>query len=198
MTIFRHRITGPGSAGDVWVSTLHTSTVNDIDTVHLNWVGAMEDFWAGTYGALVTPQTQVTGFITDQLDPLTGKNVAQRSSNVALVGTGAGKTVSPRSCMVMSLTTNLPTRAGRGRMYWPSPDSGSYADTGEFSAGVVTSVANAFGAALHTLKFIADPVIYHRDTRTSTLIIGVKVGSVPGTQRRRTNKSVNNYAAHTI
>jgi hypothetical protein len=198
MTIFRHRVIGPGSAGDQWVSTFHTSSVNDVVTLNLNWASAMTDFWDNTYGALCSPQTKISSFVTDQLDPLTGKNVLQSSAGANLVGTGGGKTVSPRSCMVVSLTSNLPTRAGRGRMFLPSPDSNAYAATGEFTEAVAGAVSAAFVLLLRQMRFVSDPVIYHRTTRGTTLVTGCKVGTVPGTQRRRTNKSVNSYSQNAM
>jgi hypothetical protein len=198
MTIFRHRVIGPGSAGDQWVSTLHTSSVNDVVTMNLNWADAFTTFWTDHYGPLCSPQTKISEFVTDQLDPLTGKNVLQSTSGVNLVGTGGGKTVSPRSCLVVSMTSNLPTRAGRGRMYLPSPDSNAYAATGEFTQGTADAVSAAFVAFLRQMKFVADPVIFHRKFNTSTLITGCKVGTVPGTQRRRTNKAVNSYSQSAI
>lgn len=194
MTIYRHRISGPGTAGDVWVSTLHTSSGSDLPTMHAAYVDAMTDFWTTTFGPKVSPRTEASQFITDALDPITGKNTAQLSSAVNLVGTGTGSSPSPRACTVFSLLTALPTRAGRGRMYWPSPDSDAYAFSGEFGQFVADAFSAGMKTALLAIKTTGDPVIFHRATNTSTLITGVKVGTIAGTQRRRTNKAVNTYS----
>ncbi len=199
MTFFRHRAIGPGSAGDVWVTTLHSEGAGLIDAAHAAWEAIWSAFWVGTYGPLVTPQQQITQLVTDQLDPLSGKNVVQQQSAPHYVGTGAGKTVSPRSCLILSFFSALPTRAGRGRMFLPSPDSTHYAATGEFVDGLNQTIADAWKTAMFG-QFDAQgmhPVIYHRSTKTGTNITGVKVGTVAGTMRSRTNKVQNNYASST-
>lgn len=199
MTTYRHRVTGPGSAGDVWVSTMHSNGVGSLATAHNAWRAIWANFWADTFGAMVTPQIQVTELVTDQLDPLTGKNTAQLTNADHLVGTGAGQTVSPRSCVVLSYTSGLPSRAGRGRMYLPSPDSSHYANTGEFAPDSVAAISAGWSSAVTAqMSGAVVPVIFHRSTLTWTPITGVKVGTVPGTQRRRTNKSQNAYSANPL
>lgn len=195
MTFYRHRVIGPGSAGDVWVSTMHSDSTVGIDAVHNAWQALWINFWTDTYKALVTPQVQITQLVTDQLDPLTGANVAQKTTAVNYVGTGAGTTVSPRNCLLLSFITTLPTRRGRGRMYLPSPDSSHYANTGSFVTGLGLAVAEGWQSQIDS-QFGADPAqtIYHRDTHTGTPVIGVKVGNVPATMRSRTNKVQNAYA----
>src|SRR6266576_5161565 len=109
MPTYRHRVTGPGSAGDVWVTTMHSDGIGSLNTAHQAWRSIWANFLGNTYGALVTPQTKITEVVTDQLDPLTGKNVAQMVSPDAYTGTGTGKTASPRSCMILSFTSTLPS-----------------------------------------------------------------------------------------
>lgn len=199
MTFFRHRVTGPGSAGDVWVTTMHSQSAGTIAAAHDAWRAIWANFWADTFGALVTPQTKITEQVTDRLDAFTGKNVEQRISNDAYTGTGTGATVSPRSCMVLSFTSSLPNRAGRGRMFLPSPDSDHYATTGEFAADTAAAVSAGWASAVFAqMSGTITPQIYHRSTFTGTQITGVKVGTIPGTQRRRTNKSLNAYSANPI
>lgn len=194
MPYFRHRVTGPGSAGDVWVATMHSNSANTLTAVHTAWTAFINTFFSGTYNALCTPQQSATGTVTDQLDPVTGKNAAQASSVIAQVGTGGGATPSPRSCMVISFQSALPTRAGRGRMFLPSPDMSHYDNQGKFLAAAAAAVSTAFANGLTTFKATSTPVIYHRAAKTGTNITGVKVGIIVGTQRRRTNKDVNSYS----
>lgn len=177
---------------------MHSVSALGIDVVHNAWRTAWLNFWNDTYGPMVTPQVTVNELVTDQLDPATGKNVAQRVNADHFVGTGAGKTVSPRDCLLLSFYTGVPTRAGRGRMYLPSPDSSHYLDTGQFANDVGTTVAGGWKAVIDA-NFPGDPgqVIYHRSTRTTTPVIGVKVGAVPATMRSRTNKVPNAYAGAT-
>lgn len=196
MTKYRHRISGPGPAGDIWVTTLHSSSIlGDLAGVHAGFVTFAENFLNDTYKALCSPQFHATQLVTDQLDDVTGKNVAQLSQDISIVGTGAGATVSPRSCLIVSLKTIVPTRAGRGRMYFPSPDSSHYASTGEFTTAVTDTVSAGFVAALAALAAVSAPVIYHRATKGASGISEVRVGTIPGTQTRRTNKSINVYSS---
>lgn len=194
MTYYRHRVSGPGPAGDIWVTTLHTQGAADLTAAHNAVVTALSAFVDNHFTQYWSPQTAVKEFLTDQLDAVTGKNVAQTSTGVNFVGVGAGKTVSARDSLVISLKTNLPTRAGRGRMYWPSPCSDAYGANGEFLDAVCTELSGAFRNALAAIDGTVTPVIYHRATKTSDNITSVKVGSIPGSQRRRTNKVTNNYS----
>ena len=198
MTIFRHRVTGPGSAGDTWVCTLHSEGNVTLQQANLAWGnfvgGALQttlaDWWA--------PTTQVTSIITDQLDPVTWKNVAQIAEAYELVGTDAGKPPSPRSCLVVGFRTSLPTRSGRGRMYLPSPSANHYNAQGKFIQAEMDTIALDVANALTVMKAEVTPVIAHRSTKTTTPITRVTVGDIPGTQRRRTNKDVQNYASRGI
>jgi hypothetical protein len=156
------------------------------------------NFITNTMGALWNTHQEATETITDQLDPVTGKNVAQATSAVTLIGTGSGGTVSPRSCMVIGLRTALPTRAGRGRMYWPSPDDSHFTATGQYASADVTTVATGFATVLTAFKATATPVIFHRKTQTFDTITMTSVGATVGTQRRRTNKVANTYSTHTV
>ena len=198
MTIYRHRVTGPGSAGDIWVSTLHSSSANTLASVHTAWTTFVNSFCSGTMNAMWNTHMSATETITDQLDPVTGKNVAQSISSITQVGTGAGGTPSPRVCIVVGLRTALPTRAGRGRMYWPAPDDGHFATTGKFVDADCTTIATGFATALTTFKATATPVVFHRSHLTFDTITNVTVGDIPGTQRRRTNKDTQVYATHTV
>lgn len=198
MTVFRHRVTGPGSAGDIWVCTMHSSSANTLASVHTAWTTLINTFHTGTMNALWPTSHSATETITDQLDPLTGKNVAQTSSTISQVGTGAGGTPSPRASVVLGLRTALPTRSGRGRMYYPSPDDSHYASTGLLVAADAATISNGFGAALTTFKATSTPVIFHRKTLTFDVVLTVTVGVITGSQRRRTNKDNPNYQSHTI
>lgn len=198
MTVYRHRVTGPGSGGDIWVSTLHSSSASSLSAVHTAWTTLVTSFISGTMGALWNTHQSATETITDQLDPVTGKNVAQASSAITAVGTGSGGSVSPRTCMVIGLRTAVPTRAGRGRMYWPSPDDSHFATTGLYNSADTATVATGFASVLTTFKATATPVVFHRKTLTFDTITNTSVGVIPGTQRRRTNKSAQAYSTHTV
>lgn len=194
MTVYRHRLSGPGPAGDVWVSTLHTVGIASLVDAH----EAFRQFCTDSIGAHLKTYwpvtTEMNNITTDQLDEFTWRNVAQLSDLNTIVGTSVGKQVSQRDCLVVGLRTPTPTRAGRGRMFLPSPSADHYSATGEFIDAELTLLAADFSAALATLRGTVQPVIAHRATKTTTPITRVTIGNIPGIQRRRTNKVTQTYA----
>lgn len=195
MTIFRHRVSGPGSAGDIWVSTLHSSGIASLGGAHAAWAtfitAAIHSNLAGMWAAT----THANQLVTDQLDDITWKNVAQTSSAIDIPGTSVGNAVSPDNCLVVGMRTTLPTRAGRGRMYLPSPSATHYAATGRFVSADMGTIAADFATALSLMAGTVQPVIAHRASKTTTPIVRVTVGDIAGQQRRRSNKDAMNYAS---
>lgn len=192
MTVFRHRVTGPGPAGDIWVSTLHSSSSQSITTVHAAWQQLVQSF--GTVLATFwSPVQQATEVVTDELDAAGKHNVAQARSAVAIAGTGAGNPLDQRACVVVGLRTAVPTRAGRGRMYWPAPDDANLDSDGLLLAATASNISAEMATDLATMAGTAQPVIYHRALNTFTPISTVTVSLVVGTQRRRTNKVPPSY-----
>jgi hypothetical protein len=200
MTFFRHTASGPGAAGDIWVTTMNTTGSGTLAATHTAWSTFVASVMSGGLGAILPNDTQITDLRTDQLDSITGKNNAQVKSGVALVGTGAGATLSPRDALVIGLRSSLPTRMGRGRMFWPAPDAGHLTSTGLLVGADATIIANAFGNAMTTFKATAQPIVLHRKIHPLTyeIVLTVTVGTVLGTQRRRSNKVTQTYASKTI
>lgn len=199
MTIYRHRAFGALPQGDSWTVTMHSSGVAALTTVHAAWVAALTAQFAGTYGDSIPIELGCDGAVTDQLDPATGKNVAQDTSSLSLKGAIAGGTLSPqRTAIVMGLRTALPTRSGRGRQYWPGPDVSVLTPEGGIDNTLAANLAADWAAALSTFASTNAPIVYHRDTRTGTNITAVTVGQVLGTQRRRTNKVLPAYSTATV
>lgn len=200
MTFFRHTASGPGAAGDIWVTTMHSSGAGTLSATHTAWQTFVTSWMSGGYAAMLPNETTITDLRTDQLDSISGKNNAQTKSGVSLVGTGAGATQSPRDCLIVGLRTALPTRSGRGRMFWPAPDATHMTATGLLSGTDATTLSNAFGTALTTFKATAAPIMLHRKIHPLTfdLVTYVTVGTVLGSQRRRTNKVAAVYASKTV
>lgn len=195
MPTFRTRWQGPGTAGDIWVTTLHTTSSQSIDSVH----GAIETFTNNFFGSTMAPlwsaDVQLSEVVTDELDPTTGRNVQQRRSGSTIKGSGTGQMPTPRAAVVCGLRTALPTRSGRGRMYVPSPGTDNLVATGLLSETVAGNISGALAGYLQTLAATATAVIYHRADLTTTAVTDVTVGVVLGSQARRTNKVPNNYQA---
>lgn len=198
MPLYRHRVTGPGPAGDVWVSTLHSAGLASLVDAH----EAFREFCNVGIGTTLKTfwpvNTKATTIITDQLDEFTLKNVAQQSDVNNIVGTSVGKAVSQRDCLVVGMRTPLPTRAGRGRMFLPSPSADHYNATGEFIDAELTTLANDFANGLAAMRAVIQPVLLHRADRTTTPITRVTIGNIPGMQRRRTNKVTQTYAGQGV
>jgi hypothetical protein len=200
MTFFRHTASGPGAAGDLWVTTMSSNGSGTLAATHTAWQTFVTSFMTSAFQALLPTTTQITDLRTDQLDAVTGKNAAQTKSGVSLAGSAATGQMSPRDCTVIGLRTALPTRAGRGRMFWPGVAAARLSSTGLISTVDATSIVNGFSTALTTFKATATPVILHKKIHPLTfeLVTYVTVGNVLGTQRRRTNKVTQAYATHTV
>lgn len=185
---------GPGAAGDVWVSTLHTVGIASLVDAHEAWRAFVQSALGGTLKTFWTPATSCRDIITDQLDEFTWHNTAQLADLQVETGTSLGKAVSPRDCLVVGMRTPVPTRAGRGRMFLPSPSADHYNAQGEFIPAELTTLVNEFAEALAVMRGTVQPVIAHRATKTTTPITRVTIGNIAGIQRRRTNKVTQTYA----
>lgn len=198
MTIYKSTVSGTFTAGDVWNTDFHMSSVNNLATVHAAATTFINNLCTGTMNAMWPSDVSVTNIMTNQLDPITGKQVAQTSSALAQTGTGAGGKPSPRDCVLLSLRTALPQKSGRGRMFLPSVDASHYTSTGRLVQADMTTIANAVGPLLTTLAATAPVVIFHRKVLGFDVVVQVKVPDLAATQRRRTNKDAVVYASHAV
>lgn len=198
MTIFRHRMTGPAPAGDVWNVTMHSYGTVTASAAHDAWLQFLSSFIGGVVEPLWSTQTQATEAITDELSGITGQNVSQTRSSLSYKGTGTGTQLPQRAAAVIGLRTALPTRAGRGRFYLPAPDSSNLATDGEMTTATATALAAGASSALATFGITLTPVIFHRKTLTWDKVVSVTVSPVLGSQRRRTNKVPADYASSSI
>jgi hypothetical protein len=204
MTFYRHLMTGPNPGGDVWNASVHSNSAQALAAVHSQFVTSITAFWSAATEAIFPAGERVTSLSTTQLDPTTGKNLARAESVVSFVGTGAGNAAPPRVAIVISLVTALPTRAGRGRLYLPAPALAQMDTNGALISGAQTLLSTNFAAFITAMHGIAPVVVYHGITNigganpqaSGTEVISVKVGSILGTQRRRTNKQTNTYVSH--
>jgi hypothetical protein len=218
MTVFRNRILGTGVGGETWVTTLHTESSTGLGDVGSAFNTFASDIGSGALAALWSTNFHIVQTVTDQLDDVTGRNVAQLAGSVTLAGTAVDKPQSPRACVVVSLKTTTPTRGGHGRMFWPAPTAASIDALGKLTDAASTAFSTAFGAALTDLAFTTVPVIYHRPTiarttynkrtgvatvhaasaATTIPITRVAVNSKLGTQRRRTDQTPSVYTQATV
>jgi len=204
MTTWYLRAQGRLPSGDQWQTGLHVNSASpDPAVVGAAWSDAVTLLWDGDGGTvagikgLVTSTTTLVQLFATSLDLTTGKGTAQYEAGVAFAGTGTGDAGVPQSAPVISLKTDLPTRAGRGRMYLPALDTAAMETDGLISSASVAVLVAAASAMLESLQGDGCvPTIYHRaqpdlsivgstDDVTSSSIL-----NVPGVQRRRRNKVV--------
>lgn len=194
MTIFKHVVSGPGAAGDVWNTGLHTQGVLGIVAAHAAWASAVNTILNGgvaDHWPLSTVATQATTYV---LNTTTGKATAVQRSSMTIAGFGAGTQGPPRMCTVAGLRTNTPGPSGRGRMFLPGVQLEDLTATGLIESAARTAIATAVRDGLADLdtagliagvwrlgQLVTDPYTY------------VTVGQVPGTQRRRSNKIPASY-----
>lgn len=210
MAIYRCRIRGHSASILEWSWGLHVSAVTSQAAVLSAAVAdAFGDYWngvpAGTDAVktLYDISTVADDALVDELDGAMVHNVQQGVTTINLAGTGAGEPLPPNVAVVGSKMSDVPTRSGRGRCYFPPPtvdsmNSGKMATASRdiFAVGFNNFMANlsAAGGGAFT------PVIAHPSFIPSafTEFHQVKVGDVFDTQRRRRDKLKEAYNIQTF
>ena len=210
MAIYRCRIRGHSASILEWTFGLHVSAVTgSAAALSAAVAGAFADFWngvpAGTDAVktLYAIDTLADDAAVDELDGSMVHNVQQAFTTINLAGTGAGEPLPPNVAVVASKVSDLPTRSGRGRLYYPPPtvdsmNSGKMASASRDIYAVATSNFMASLAAADGGAY--DPVIAHPSFIPSafTVFHTVKVGDVFDTQRRRRAKLKEAYNIQTF
>lgn len=205
MTLYRLQAKGPGAGGDFWSTSMHVESTRTIQSVHTGFESFLATFLDASILALWPNEQHCNQAVTTSITEADGKNIFQVSSAVDHVGIGTGGTISQRSATVIGMVDGTPTRAGRGRMYWPPPESTALDAQGLLTSANATLFASKFKAAVDALDVADQLVIYHRPLKagpggvpaaragSTSAVTGVKVGIIIGTQRRRTNRVQNSY-----
>ncbi len=195
MTIYRHEASGALPDGETYTFGIHTSrAASTVEAAEAAWASAIADLWLGSappadaIGHLYPAAVTLVETVTTELDPVTGKNVAQVQSAHSLAGTGAGGALPQEVAVCVSLRTALPTRAGRGRFFLPSPILTTCVAS-RLDPDAQDSILNAAALMLgDMITSLFVPVIYHRTTKTSTVVTRVDVGDVFDSMRTRRDK----------
>ena len=200
MAIYRCRIRGHSSSILEWSWGLHVSSATGNAAVLSAAVAdAFSAYWdgvpAGTNAVktLYDIATVADDVVVDELDSAQVHNVQQGITTLVLAGTGSGEPLPPNVAVVMSKTSDLPTRSGRGRSYAPPPTVDSM-NSGRMASASVTIFANAWKNFMTSLSTAAggayEPVIAHPSFVPGpfTPFNQVRVGDVFDTQRRRRSK----------
>lgn len=186
---------GPGAAGDVWTTRLHTIGTGTVDAAQAAWQVFVS---ALTGPSALTPlwpnEVRVDTAATYQLDPLTGKSTSLRLGSASVTGAATGDASPPRDCLVVGLRTAKPGPGGRGRLYLPLVARTNLEATGLILPSVQTTVAAHFAATLSDLNIAGfTPVVWRQGSTTGDIITSVTISAVPGNQRRRSNKIAPRY-----
>jgi|ERR1044071_565684 hypothetical protein len=201
MTILKHVLGGPQTAGDQWTSGFHTFATNlAAEAAH----DLLEAAFAISLGAnmlkpWIAPGTRITDLTTYVLDPLTGRALEVARSAVDVTGTSAGAQPNPRLATVIGLRTAKPGVSGRGRMYLPAPATTNFDATGLITAQAREGIGAAMSAFMAQCASRGiTPGLHDKATGTIVPFRQVTVGAVAGSQRRRTNKIPNSYVSYTF
>jgi hypothetical protein len=195
MTIFRHEAIGALPDGEQFVFGVHSEkAAGSLSGAHSAWAAAVDDLWNGTatpadsIKQLYPSSIHIDEVVSTELDPITGKNLLQERSGVSLVGTGSGSALPQEVAVCVSLRTNLPTRAGRGRFFLPSPivTTVSASRLAGTPQGQILAAAALMLGDMSAATFPV--VILHRSTMTTDLVISVDVGDVFDSMRTRRDK----------
>jgi len=204
MAFYRGTVKGHLEGGEVFNFTMHFSATTGqaatgaselADAVTLLWSGTNTP--AGNITALYPAAIGVDGVVMDELDS-SGHNVSQGRQSLALVGTGTDEPLPPQNAVVVSLRSNTPTRAGRGRFFLPSPVVTTVIDQ-RLDSAAQTDILHGAQAMLNHMNGLGmTPVIFHRFDPTVTEVVSIDVGDVFDTQRRRRNKLVETRVSATL
>jgi hypothetical protein len=204
MANYRGKVEGHLEGGEVFNFTMHFTAVTGqaavmatdlADAVTLMWSGTNTP--AGNITALYPAAIGVDRVVVDELD-FAGKNVSQGRETLALVGTGTDEPLPPQCAVGISLRTDVPTKAGRGRFYLPSPVTPTVVNQRLDTAAQNDYLHGALAMLQHMNGLGWTPAIFHRNGDAATPVVSLDVGDVFDTQRRRRNKLVPVRVSHNL
>ena len=185
MPIFRCVATGALPAGESYTFGLHVSKgAGTVSAAFAAWADAVDLLWNGVASPddsikqLYSADVTVDELVVTELDPVTGKNLLQERGSVSLAGSGAGEQLPTEVAICVSNRTDLPTRAGRGRFFLPSPLQSVCVGT-KLTAAARDAAAAASAAMLGDLAGLGYlPVVLHRSSMTTDEITAIDVGDI--------------------
>lgn len=188
MALYRHRLEGT-FPGETWSFGLYTDSNLSLTAMHSQWSTGITNFWA-TASALFCEDVVATRATTVELDPATGGQLTGAESARSDAGTSTAECLPFQCAPVVTLRTDILSRAGRGRFYAPSLAVDAVAG-GRMTTAARDTLADAAEDLVQGLTAAGGTlVIYHRGSGTTTPVTSLDVGDVIDTQRRRRNKLV--------
>jgi hypothetical protein len=196
MAFFKHVVAGPQEPGDFWSTSFHSTGTLAIANAHAQfalWVAAV-------FGDTALVSAYPVGFkvrdlTTYTVSELDGKATGVVRSGTVIDGTGTGKDLPPRDCLVLGLRTAAPGGRGRGRMYLPALDANSLDVNGVWLPSVLTTVLGVISTGFQDLIAAGvTPAVWSSVGNVPPVqyqaipVTGFTMSVVPGSQRRRSNK----------
>lgn len=189
MALYRHRLIG-AFTGEEWSFGVYTNGSASLAAAQTAWAAGITALASVNYLLDLPATVSFTEITTVEIDPSTGKQLTGVSDPRSEIGTSADEALPYQCAPVVSWRTAILSRAGRGRIYAPSPAAGVLAD-GRMTSTARGHLADAAAGMMGALTAASlQPVIYHRAAHTTTNIISLDVGDVIDTQRRRRNKLI--------
>lgn len=188
MPLYKNEYEGTLSTGEQFIFGWWMDSNEAIDGAHTISQDWIDTFWTGGYDAFVSTSVEVTQVRTREVTTGTGGQVRLRETSVSHPGVEAGDSMSPHTCIVVSLRTDLANRSGRGRFYLPQPAEITNTAEGRISSGTVSGIISALNAAWSGTSSLATPVVYSRTNSSTQNVVTFNVGDVYDSQRRRRNE----------
>ena len=212
---------GTLSGGEIWSNSLRLASSDTgpnapvpVHDTMIEWCnGAAKDAVAafhGDFGALISTAAKLT-FLKLNVVDMNGRYVEQNTIehvySPVVPGTSAANPHPTQVTLAVSTTTEFSRGRGhRGRFYLPMPCQAVDATSGLISALNAASVATA---AATFIEALADEpgadvatagmrVCVMSKTGATNVVIGVEVGRVLDTQRRRRNSLPEDYQSHVV
>lgn len=210
MAIYLCKIRGHSATILDWSIGFHVSAATNLASAIATTVAdGFTDLWDGVPSGtnavktLYDIATVADDVLVTELDGALVHGVSQGQEPLTLAGTASGDPLPPQVAVVGSKVSVLPTRRGRGRLYFPPPsvasDDGGRLATGDrdiYAAGLknMFNVIRAAAGGAYTT------VIVHKDFIPSafTQFDQIKVGDVFDTQRNRRSKLKEAYTIETL
>jgi hypothetical protein len=194
VTLYYHRFQGHCAAGDQFNYGWFANSIRTLTAAQAAAVAWNATLWNGVSAGNglkdhVNSSVAMENVTTVTVDPLTGKQLARTDTAQAIVGTAAFTAMPADVALCVSLRTDLPQRAGRGRFYLPQPSTAESTTVGRVQSDFVLDLMAALTLAWTNYNTASDrPVIFHRKLHTTTNLTSFNIGDLFDTQRRRENK----------
>lgn len=185
-------------SNETWSASIHLIPPVGLTTTEQPITDALVAYHTSS-GAKVMGVAHLDFYKLNAIDPATGKYANQAEAATVAVGAqpvGSGGAAPGQLANVVSLTTGLQRGRGHiGRFYLPCGSSMSLDVDGRITATDAMAISNATKTFLNTIHTVTtgQPVVFSRIGQTATPILGVKVGRVIDTQRRRRASMVEDY-----